>query len=138
MTDDTLARIESINASFDTLRTERDAARAEAAALRMALEPFARLLLAHPSRRPDSYHIYGTGDLDGNDYVITIGDLRRARAALTPNACAAMARVAEAAQAARSALSPSTLQQIDMEGLPGEHEALVALFAAVDALEAER
>jgi polyribonucleotide nucleotidyltransferase len=50
---------------------------AEVARLREALEPFAELLKKHQAGYVDAHPVYGI------DYsVITVGDLRRARAAL--------------------------------------------------------
>lgn len=42
-----------------------------------ALRPFSKLLQEHHSRLPDSQPIYGVGDS-----LITVGDMRRARAAI--------------------------------------------------------
>ena len=62
---------------MDALNDELRSLRKENAALRDALEPFTALLQDHNDKGADERPVFGI-----NDAVITLGDLRRARAAL--------------------------------------------------------
>ena len=79
---------------------------AQAEALAEALQPFARLPIAHLAPRPDKYSIYG-----GLDTTFTVGDVRRAVAAL--------ARLPAQARAERRALRrAATLLPLAVASIP--------------------
>ena len=67
---DCLDNLNAIHADYAALKVKSDV-------LVDALEPFSKLLQEHHERLPDSQPIYGIGDA-----LITVGDMRKALAAL--------------------------------------------------------